>query len=338
MNSLFKLKKLANTTTISSICRQYLNFNKMNTNLTLNRNFTNFSNLKFSTLSSLRFQRENPTLPVITHHTIRDNEKARKKKIQKGRGRGSGVGKTAGRGHKGKQRSYNPPVHIQGGQRPIHRTMPKFGSTGRPLEERFVELNIRTIHNLILKGRLDATKPIGIRELTQAGAVSKVRAGIKLLGKGLNLLDELPPLDITVSSASESVIKKIKERGGNISCKYMNRLVLKQETKPYRVIRLVKESVPHYKHILYYLKLQEKGANVIFLKPYWMLNNQFNEIKEKIAHLNKLLDEQPDAHLLPTYPVDRSEGCGLNKVRVQSEVKGREVSFDKSKIKKKQKN
>lgn len=275
------------------------------------------------------------SLPNISLNTISDNPNANRKKLQKGRGPGTGLGKTAGRGKKGKQRSYSPPVHIQGGQSPLQRIMPKFGSSGKRIEERFSEFNFEKLHYLIVKGRIDCSKPIGIREICQAGGVSKLNAGIKLLGRGIEKIDELPPLDITVSSASEIVIKKIKEKGGKITCKYMSKLVLKQESKPYKMVQLVKESVPKYRQILYYMKLEERGANVIFLKPSWMINNQYKELKDKIVKIRKMLDDQPDAHLLPVYPADRSEGSGKNKTRVQNRLRGRVITFEKDKQKKK---
>lgn len=267
-------------------------------------------------------------LPEIKGNTIWDNPGARKKRKILGRGPGNGKGKTSGKGHKGMQRSYKPPVHIQGGQAPLQRIMPKFGKT-RDRELYYSELNIDKVHYLITKNRIDATKPITIKDLCRAGAVSKLNNGIKLLGKGLEKLNELPPLNITVTTATESVIKKITELGGTIYCQYRGHKALTYEVKPYRFIKPINDMVPSYNNLMYYLKLEKLGAKTLYKKPVWMLNGQYQRLMTKIENLRKLLNEQPDADILPQYPVDKSPGSGLKRTRVCNPVRARKIVYEK---------
>ena len=284
--------------------KSIFNSSKFSSNLLTNNLIK--CNKHFCTFSS-PMNNKNDNLPIVNLNTIRDNPGARPKNFVKGRGNASGKGKTAGKGHKGTQRNYTNPGHVQGGQRPLHRISPKFGQ-GRFTKYEFSELNITRLHYLITKERLDVNSEITLQNLIQVGAVSKVKNGIKLLGKGLELLDTLPPLNISVSSASESVINKINEMGGKITCEYHSPLKIRQIAKPYKFIRLSKEAVPRYRSLIYYMKLKEMGAQVVFLKPIWMKSGEYDKMKKNIQRLRDALDEQPDAHLLPVYPADRSAG------------------------------
>lgn len=319
--------------------RIYFNFNKLFANINCKQTqffcnsfhqakqmqFLHFSKFKFSKQNYLPLQQKE-SLPLVRLNTICDNPGARKKRKKVGRGPGNGRGKTSGRGHKGMQRSYKPPVHIQGGQTPFHRSVPKFGRKINPAEL-FTEINIKNLYYLITKNRIDCSKQINIRDICKSGAVSKLRQrGIKLLGKGLEKLDLLPPLDIVVSSASQSVIDKIKERGGKITCKYLSEKALMCEAMPYKFIKVPLNEQPKYRHVVYYNKLEKMGAIVVYPKPVWMATNQYQEFMEKFNKLKKLVENSPDAHLLPTFPIPR--GTKSNRVRIQNRVRPRNYTFD----------
>ena len=97
-----------------------------------------------------------------------------------GRGPGSGLGKTAGRGEKGqKSRSgYGRKSGFEGGQMPLHRRVPKRGFTNARFRKEFAEVNI---------GRLDVFEAGTIVTpdvLLKRGIVKRVRDGVKILGKG----------------------------------------------------------------------------------------------------------------------------------------------------------
>jgi large subunit ribosomal protein L15 len=306
---------------------QFTNF-FCNSNKTLFSSFNQFSVKKMFSTPVASINKVYGVFPEIKNNTIWDNPGARKKRKILGRGPGNGKGKTSGKGHKGMQRSYKPPVHIQGGQAPLQRIMPKFGKT-RDRNELYSELNIDKVHYLITKKRLDASKPITIKDLCRAGAVSNLKNGIKLLGKGLEKLNELPPLNITVTTAAESVIKKITELGGTIFCQFRGKLALRYEVKPYRFIKPINDRTPSYRRTMYYLKLEKLGAKVLYKKPIWMVNGQYQRLMMRIENMRKLINEQPDAEILPQYPVDRSSGSGLKRTRVCNQVRARKITYEK---------
>ena len=99
------------------------------------------------------------TFSVTTLNTIQDRKGARKQKKRKGRGPGSGLGKTAGRGHKGQKARNNGGIRIgfEGGQTPLYRRLPKRGFKNKfaaPLEP----LNVGRLQQYIEDGRIDASK------------------------------------------------------------------------------------------------------------------------------------------------------------------------------------
>src|ERR1700740_218549 len=87
---------------------------------------------------------------------IRDNKGARKSRVRVGRGIGSGVGKTAGRGQKGqKSRSGVSVYGCEGGQMPLHMRIPKRGFNNIFAKD-YAEVNLGAIQKLVDAGKLDA--------------------------------------------------------------------------------------------------------------------------------------------------------------------------------------
>lgn len=125
--------------------------------------------------------------------------------FRRGRGHGSGNGKTAGKGHKGqKARSGAPRVGFEGGQTPFIRTLPKRGFTNRNTKE-IVAINVDRL-NVFEDGSV-----VTIESLMEYGIVRNPRDGVKILGNG----ELTKKLDVKVSAFSASAAEKIKALGGN---------------------------------------------------------------------------------------------------------------------------
>ncbi|NLC17799.1 MAG: 50S ribosomal protein L15 [Clostridiales bacterium] len=125
--------------------------------------------------------------------------------FRRGRGHGSGNGKTAGKGHKGqKARSGAPRVGFEGGQMPLYRRIPKRGFTNRNTKE-IIAINVDALN------RFEDGATVTVESLLEAGIIKKAGDGVKILGFG-----ELKKrLDVKVNAYSASAIEKIKALGGN---------------------------------------------------------------------------------------------------------------------------
>lgn len=124
--------------------------------------------------------------------------------FRRGRGHGSGNGKTAGKGHKGqKARSGAPRPGFEGGQMPLYRRLPKRGFTNRNTK------NIVAI-NVDLLEKFEAGSEVNAETLRQAGLIANARDGIKILGNG----ELTKKLNVKVSAFSESAKAKIEAVGG----------------------------------------------------------------------------------------------------------------------------
>lgn len=144
---------------------------------------------------------------------LRDNPGANKKRVRVGRGIGSGVGKTGGRGQKGQKSRSGVSIHgFEGGQMPLHMRMPKRGFNN-PFAKEFAEVNLWRIEQAIAAGKLDAGKAIDADVLLTAGVIRRKKDGVKLLGKG----ELKSKLDITVWSATESARKAVEAAGGKLT-------------------------------------------------------------------------------------------------------------------------
>ena len=125
-----------------------------------------------------------------------------------GRGPGSGLGKTSGKGHKGqKARSGGGKgPYFEGGQTPLQRRMPKRGFTNI-FKKEYVVLNVE-----ILDAKFDAGATVDTQALVSCGLVSNPRDGIRILGRG----DITKALNVKAKGFSESAKEKIIAAGGSI--------------------------------------------------------------------------------------------------------------------------
>lgn len=132
---------------------------------------------------------------------------SRRPRKRVGRGTGSGLGKTCGRGQKGqKSRSGgNIPAWFEGGQMPLQRRLPKRGFYN-PFSKSIAEVNVGQLD------RFEAGSVVDVDALVAAGLVKKVGDGIKLLGNGE--LDRA--LTIKVHRISAGARAKVEAAGGSV--------------------------------------------------------------------------------------------------------------------------
>ncbi len=150
---------------------------------------------------------------------------AKKQRKRVGRGIGSGLGKTAGRGHKGqKSRSGVAIKGFEGGQMPIYRRLPKRGFRLHA-PKRFSEVSIGRIQELIDAGRLDAGQLIDEAALVAAGAVRRAKQGIRVLGNG----EIKAKVNLKVAHASASAREAIEKAGGSVEMTYVRKKAAKEQ-------------------------------------------------------------------------------------------------------------
>jgi large subunit ribosomal protein L15 len=144
---------------------------------------------------------------------ISDRPGATKPKKRMGRGLGSGLGKTSGRGQKGqKSRSGVAMKGFEGGQMPLHRRLPKRGFSNIFAKD-FNEVNIGRVQSAIDDGKLDAKAPITVQALLAAGLIRRVRDGVRLLGQG----EIKTKLAFEVTGASSGAVKAVEAAGGSVT-------------------------------------------------------------------------------------------------------------------------
>ena len=115
---------------------------------------------------------------------LRDNRGARKGRVRVGRGIGSGLGKTGGRGQKGqKSRSGVSVYGFEGGQMPLHMRLPKRGFNNIFAKD-YAEVNLGAVQKALDAGKLDAKGTIDHAALKAAGLARGGKDGVRLLGKG----------------------------------------------------------------------------------------------------------------------------------------------------------
>ena len=143
---------------------------------------------------------------------IRDNPGARRGKKRLGRGIGSGLGKTSGKGVKGQKARTGVAIKgFEGGQMPLHRRLPKRGFKN-PFRKEFQIVNLGRLQQAIEAGRLDANTAVTGATLRAAGLVRRAEAPIRLLGKG----ELKAKLTIDVAAASASAVAAVEKAGGKV--------------------------------------------------------------------------------------------------------------------------
>jgi large subunit ribosomal protein L15 len=141
-------------------------------------------------------------------HELADRAGARKKRVRIGRGTGSGVGKTGGRGGKGQTARSGVRIKgFEGGQMPLHRRLPKRGFNNASFARKLNEVNLDRIQAAIEAGKLDAAATVDVAALVKAGVLRRAKDGVRLLGSGA----------IKTKVASKSAVAAVEQAGGSVS-------------------------------------------------------------------------------------------------------------------------
>ena len=137
---------------------------------------------------------------------------SRKNKKRVGRGAGSGLGKTSGRGVKGQKSRSGVSINgFEGGQMPLYRRLPKRGFNN-VFAKKIQKINFKQLDLLIQKYKLD-TKSISENELFSKKYLKKSKGKLKLLNVG----EVSSPINLEISYASKKAIEKIEKMGGKVT-------------------------------------------------------------------------------------------------------------------------
>lgn len=145
---------------------------------------------------------------AISLNTLKPPKGSTHKKKRVGRGPGSGLGKTAGRGEKGqKSRSgYSRKIGFEGGQMPLHRRLPKRGFTNI-FKKRWLEISLAS-----LEQHFEADAEITPEVLHDRGLIKKAKYDVVVLGNG----EISKPLRVSAHRFTKSAREKIEKAGGAV--------------------------------------------------------------------------------------------------------------------------
>ncbi|MDN2567437.1 50S ribosomal protein L15 [Aquibium sp. A9E412] len=143
---------------------------------------------------------------------LKDKDGATQSRKRVGRGIGSGLGKTGGRGVKGqKSRSGVAIKGFEGGQMPIYRRLPKRGFSN-PFGKTFNEVSVGRVQAAVDAKKLDPKETVDTAALIKAGVIRRARDGVRLLGNG----EISAKLTFDIAGASKSAVEKVEKAGGSV--------------------------------------------------------------------------------------------------------------------------
>ena len=149
----------------------------------------------------------------MTLNQLRDQEGATKNSKRVGRGIGSGMGKTAGRGVKGQKARSGVAINgFEGGQMPVYRRLPKRGFNNL-FAKSFNEVSVGRVQTAIDAGKLDASKTVDSAALKAAGVIRREKDGFRLLSDG----ELKAKVSFDVAGASKAAIEKVTKAGGVVN-------------------------------------------------------------------------------------------------------------------------
>jgi large subunit ribosomal protein L15 len=138
---------------------------------------------------------------------------ARKKRQRIGRGIGSGMGKTGGRGGKGQTARSGVRIKgFEGGQMPLHRRLPKRGFKNTAFALKLNEVNLGRIQAAIEAKLIDPAAKIDAAALVKAGLLRRAKDGVRLLGTG----EIKAKVTLSVYGASKSAVAAVEKAGGTV--------------------------------------------------------------------------------------------------------------------------
>ncbi|MBN8965286.1 MAG: 50S ribosomal protein L15 [Rhizobiales bacterium] len=144
---------------------------------------------------------------------IAPREGSRKKRVRIGRGIGSGVGKTGGRGGKGQTARSGVRIKgFEGGQMPMHRRLPKRGFKNTSFALKLNEVNLGQVQAAIDAKRLDASATVDAAALIKAGVIRRAKDGVRLLGNG----ELKAKVSFEVFGASKPALAAVEKAGGSV--------------------------------------------------------------------------------------------------------------------------
>lgn len=140
-------------------------------------------------------------------HELAPAPGSKKERTRVGRGLGSGLGKTSGKGHKGQKARAGGGVRpgFEGGQKPLYLRLPKRGFTNIFAKE-YSEINVAELN------RFDNGAVVDLEALVEAGVIKKVLDGLRILGNG----ELTKALTVKANGFTKSAAEKIKAAGGSV--------------------------------------------------------------------------------------------------------------------------
>ena len=137
-------------------------------------------------------------------------EGSRKNKLRRGRGIGSGIGKTGGRGVKGQTSRTGSGIRsgFEGGQMPLYRRIAHRGFSNYPFKEEYAVFNLTEI-----EAKYESGETVDKESLIKKGILKKARSLVKILGDG----NVTKKLTINVDKISASAKEKIEKAGGTVT-------------------------------------------------------------------------------------------------------------------------
>jgi len=144
---------------------------------------------------------------------LKDNAGSRKFRLRIGRGIGSGMGKTGGRGGKGQTARSGVRIKgFEGGQMPLHRRLPKRGFRNTSFAVKLNETNLGKVQAAIDAGRIDTKAVVDAAAMVKGGLMRRTKGGVKLLGGG----ELKSKVDFAVWRASKSAVEAVEKAGGTV--------------------------------------------------------------------------------------------------------------------------
>ena len=143
---------------------------------------------------------------------LRDNEGATHSRKRVGRGIGSGLGKTGGRGVKGQSSRSGVAINgFEGGQMPLYRRLPKRGFNNI-FAKSYATVSLGRIQQALDANKLDAKETVTVEALVKAGVLRRAKDGVRVLSDG----ELKAKLSFDVAGASKAAIEKIEKAGGSV--------------------------------------------------------------------------------------------------------------------------